>query len=256
MIASFDSSLRAPKCSAIGTSCTTGNVLILGTASDNTEPNPSNSLDGCSDGAGGSFHGDESIDMIKVSTVGGGPLQSGQRVEIETLVWAWSTGSSDTADFYIASDATNVNWSYIGFTRAGGGGARTLKFQYDLPAGELQAVRVNFRYQGSGGTGSCSGGYWDDVDDLVFSVLPAAPGDIVNDVKVPDVYPTPKADCKALSSNEKRCTAASCNWQNGKKSRGCFEPNVDCKAFSSDKKSCEAASCRWKRGKKSGCVSK
>jgi len=40
---------------------------------------------------------------------------------------------------------------------------------YQLPAaGELQAVRANFRYKGS--QSSCSSGDYDDHDDLVFAV--------------------------------------------------------------------------------------
>jgi len=221
--ASYDPDFGTPKCSAIGNSCTSG-ALLVGTLSDSTEPNAPNSLDACTDGVYGTYQSDESIDEITVSAVGGGQLQSGQRVEVEAKVFAWLSGSSDTADFFIASDAANPVWTYIGSASPVGGGAQTLTMQYDLPAGELQAVRVNFRYLGGVNLQTaCNGGYWDDVDDLVFSVLPGAPGAIMNEVMPAHVPPPTEVDCQALSGDRYRCAAASptCRWKNGKIS-GCY----------------------------------
>src|SRR5207247_8862434 len=42
-----------------------------------------------------------------------------------------------------------------------------------LPSGSLQAVRANFRYQGS--ASSCSTGAYDDHDDLIFAVGAGSP---------------------------------------------------------------------------------
>jgi len=53
-------------------------------------------------------------------------------------------------------------------------GAQTLSATYTLPSGSLQAVRANFRYQGS--ASSCSTGAYDDHDDLIFAVGAGAPG--------------------------------------------------------------------------------
>src|SRR6266853_959940 len=50
----------------------------------------------------------------------------------------------------------------------------TLSTSYTLPSGNLQAVRANFRYQGS--PSSCSTGAYDDHDDLIFAVGAGAPG--------------------------------------------------------------------------------
>jgi len=46
--------------------------------------------------------------------------------------------------------------------------AQALSTTYTLPTGALQAIRANFRYQGS--ASSCSTGAYDDHDDLVFAV--------------------------------------------------------------------------------------
>jgi hypothetical protein len=173
IVAEYDGLPPAPMCTSIGSSCTSGD--LLDGKANNIEPNPPNTLDACTDGPYGSYHGDESIDKITVSAVGGGQLQAGRLAEIEAKVWAWSDGSYDTADFYYTDDVSSTpTWTLIGSLPAGGSGLRTLKIQYLLPESPVQAVRVNFRYFGS--QSSCSGGNWDDVDDLVFTVAPSTEG--------------------------------------------------------------------------------
>ena len=44
----------------------------------------------------------------------------------------------------------------------------TISTTYTLPTGSIQAIRANFRYQGT--ASSCSSGGYDDHDDLVFAV--------------------------------------------------------------------------------------
>ena len=119
----------------------------------------------------GTLHDDESIDRIIVRTNDGTDFKSGATVTIEASVWAWSSGTSDRADFYYAIDASSPNWVFIATKTPSGGGARTLSAEYTIPDGgkSIQAVRVNFRYQGTGET-SCSKGSWDDVDDVAFRV--------------------------------------------------------------------------------------
>ena len=157
----------------VGSSCDSANLLD-GRANLGPESNQPNTLDACTDGTSGSYHSDESNDAIRVSTVDSSDLSEGDVVEIQATVWAWSTGSSDTADFYYAADANNPSWVYIASATPSGGGAQTLTAQYTLPAGSQQAVRVNFRYTGS--QSSCSGGSYDDADDLVFAVSSGGPG--------------------------------------------------------------------------------
>eukprot|EP00581_Thalassiosira_minuscula_P016484 CAMPEP_0183718422 /NCGR_PEP_ID=MMETSP0737-20130205/11683_1 /TAXON_ID=385413 /ORGANISM="Thalassiosira miniscula, Strain CCMP1093" /LENGTH=937 /DNA_ID=CAMNT_0025947977 /DNA_START=95 /DNA_END=2908 /DNA_ORIENTATION=+ len=226
--ASYDASLRAPKCSAVGSSCTSGASLLIGTQSDSTEPNGPNSLDTCTDGPYGRYQSDESIDQITVSSVDGGQLQYGKRVEIEARVFPWNSGSYDTADFYIAPDASSRNpvWSYIGSASPTSAGFQTLKMQYDLPAGEIQAVRVNFRFLGDVDLQTaCNGGNWDDVDDLVFSVLPGAAGVATDgdDIKPAPIPPPAVISCEDIGDMY-RCAAALpvCKWQGGENS-GCHD---------------------------------
>ena len=70
----------------------------------------------------------------------------------------WNTGSSDSLDLYYAANANSPTWVFIGSIVPPAGGAQ----------GSLQAVRANFRYQGS--ASSCSTGAFDDHDDLIFAV--------------------------------------------------------------------------------------
>lgn len=237
LIADFDAAYNAPFCSTVGSSCSSG-FLLDGKAS-NVEPNPSNTIDGCADGSTGSYHSDESVDKITISSVDGTKLKMGGLATIETNVWAWNTGSADTADFYHAADATanSITWTYLGSINAGGGSERILSREnFQLSYSPVQAVRVRFRYNGS--PSPCNSGRYDDVDDLVFAVavdqenIPA-PG-AANALSIfgssgklhPDRNPEPTAinlmtstDC--LSLNFDRCNASPdvCYWKNQKK--GC-----------------------------------
>ena len=169
--ASYDADLTIPRCIAYGSSCDSLGLLNgRGTMPNGNESNRPNTLDSCSDGNDGTYHIDESIDNILVrsgevdGTGSGVNMVEGERATIEATVWAWSTGISDYADFYYAADALNPEWKYIG-TKQPNGSA------YYLPRGTNQAVRVSFRYQGvQGSNGACSGGYYDDNDDLAFGV--------------------------------------------------------------------------------------
>ena len=150
-------------------SCNSGE-LLKGTAG-NIEGGISNTIDDCSDGLRGAYQVDESIDKLTVSSVGGGLLQAGGRATIDAQVYAY--GSMDTADFYYTQDANAASplWEYLASGSAPASGPFIISLEFSLSAtstSTTQAVRVNFRYFGS--TSSCSGGNWDDTDDLVFAV--------------------------------------------------------------------------------------
>src|SRR3982075_3277198 len=167
----YDSTLKAPKCATAGTSCDSGASLLLGkdTMSGGAEPNQPNTINSsCADGTSGTFHSDESNDRISVSSTNGGVLTHGNTVTVTATVWAWSTGSSDSLDLYYAANANTPSWVLIGTIVPPAGGAQALSATYTLPTGTLQAVRANFRYQGS--ASSCSTGAYDDHDDLIFAV--------------------------------------------------------------------------------------
>jgi hypothetical protein len=170
-MAVFDTTLKAPKCATAGSSCDSGASLLLGkdTMSGGAEPNQPNTINGsCADGTSGTFHSDESNDRILVASTGGGTMTHGQTVKVTATVWAWNTGSSDSLDLYYAANANSPTWVFIGTIVPPAGGAQPLSATYTLPTGALQAVRANFRYQGS--ASSCSTGAYDDHDDLIFAV--------------------------------------------------------------------------------------
>jgi hypothetical protein len=83
-------------------------------------------------------------------------------------VWAWTTPSSDHLDLYYAANASSPTWTFIATLTPTAAGAQTLSATYTLPAGTLQAVRANFRYNSSAGV--CVAGSYTDHDDLTFAV--------------------------------------------------------------------------------------
>ena len=163
----FNSGLGAPACAVAGSSCDSGS-LLEGRGSVGPEANQPNTLDACTDGTSGTYQSDESNERLVIRSLSGGDFAPGVTVEVEATVWAWSTGSSDTLDLYYTADASNPSWTLIGSYSPSGGGSQTITAQYVLPAGSTQAVRANFRYNGS--QSPCSGGNYDDADDIVFAV--------------------------------------------------------------------------------------
>jgi hypothetical protein len=171
--ASFDPAYQAPACLIPGSSCDSV-ALLDGRANLGPEPNQPNTInDSCADGTSGSYHNDESNDRIVVSTLDDANFSEGATVRIDATLWAWSSGSADTLDLYYAANAASPSWVYITSIVPPAGGSQTLSAQYTLPTGDLQAVRANFRYQGS--ASPCSTGTYDDHDDLVFAVETGGP---------------------------------------------------------------------------------
>ncbi len=167
----YDSGLGAPACAVAGSSCDSL-ALLDGVSDAGPEPNQPNTLDSCTDGTSGSYHSDESNDRLFVTTLDGADMVEGTTVRIDATVWAWTTPSSDSLDLYYAANANSPTWVFIATLSPATAGAQTLSTTYTLPSGSLQAIRANFRYQGS--ASSCSGGNYDDADDLVFAVGTAA----------------------------------------------------------------------------------
>lgn len=176
-VAVFDSVHGVPRCANEGKSCDSGDLLDgRGTKGPDggTEPNLSNtnkSGNTCIDGNSGAYHVDESIDQITVTAgdldENGNPLPSGDfiteggRAYVTVKLWCWSTGSSDNADVYLASDPSIPDYQFLATIPCPGGGEQTIRQAFDVPSGTNQAmIRVNFRYNGSEST--CSNGNWDD----------------------------------------------------------------------------------------------
>ncbi|MGC4118405.1 MAG: Ig-like domain-containing protein [Myxococcales bacterium] len=163
--ATYNATLRTPKCSSVAASCDSG-TLLTGRAALGPEANAPNTLNGsCSDGGFGTYHSDESLDRLKVSTLDGSPLAAGKAVRIEATVWAWSS-TADKLDLYYAANASSPTWVRIVTLSPTATGSQTLSANYILPTGATQAIRGTFRYLGS--AGACTSGSYDDHDDLVF----------------------------------------------------------------------------------------
>src|SRR5258706_541444 len=170
--AAYDSTLKALKCGTLGSACDSGPSLLLGrdTLSGGAEPNQPNTINSsCADGTSGTFHSDESNDRILVATTDGTNFAPGKTIKVSATVWAYSGFTSDALDLYYAANASSPTWVLIGTVIPTAAGAQTISANYTLPnGGTLQAVRANFRYQGT--AASCSTGAYDDHDDLVFAV--------------------------------------------------------------------------------------
>ncbi len=166
--ATYDATLRAPRCLGSNTSCESG-TLLVGRATLGPEANAPNTIGtACADGTGGVFHSDESLDVLRVVSVDGTPLQSGKTARIEATVWAYSSFASDKLDLYYAANAGSPTWVFIATLTPTAAGAQTLNTTYTLPPGALQAIRGSFRYGGNAAT--CPSGSFNDRDDLVFAV--------------------------------------------------------------------------------------
>lgn len=170
-MAAYDPALGAPACAEVGQTCDSG-TLLDGRGTRGPEPNYPNTIDGCADGNSGTYHYDESNDRLVIRTLDGSPLAEGATVEVTATVWAWTIPSDDTLELYHTADVANPSWTLIGTFQPDAVGARTISTQYTLPSGSLQALRARFRFLGT--PGSCSGGSYTDVDDLVFAVANAA----------------------------------------------------------------------------------
>jgi len=167
----YNSTLKAPECATVGSSCDTGPTLVLGRGnlSGGVESHQPNTIkSSCSDGSSGTFHSDESNDRIVIASTGGGNLTHGTTATVTATVWAYSGFTSDALDLYYAANANSPSWVFIKTITPTKAGAQNLSTTFTLPTGSLQAVRAQFRYLGR--ASSCTTGSYNDHDDLVFAV--------------------------------------------------------------------------------------
>ncbi len=167
----YNSTLKAPECATVGTSCDSGPSLLLGRdhMSGGAEPNQPNTINNsCSDGTSVTFHSDESNDRIVVASTSGGALTHATTATVTATVWAYSGYTSDALDLYYTANANSPSWVFIKTIVPTKAGAQSLSATFTLPTGSLQAVRAQFRYQGR--ASSCTTGSYNDHDDLIFAV--------------------------------------------------------------------------------------
>lgn len=175
--AAYDPQFRVPVCATVNPSCDTGSLIDGRGAIGASEPNRPNTLgSSCVDGNSGSYHGDESLDRLTVSTLDGTNLAAGKSARIDATVWVWGA-ASDHLDLYYALDPASPAWVYVSTLNPSASGAQRLSTTFAIPsnAGARLAVRGQFRYSGSAGNpgNSCTSGSYDDRDDLVFAVMAA-----------------------------------------------------------------------------------
>ena len=176
-VAAYSSTYKAPACGSVGSGCDSGPSLLLGrdTLSGGSEPNQPNTINSsCADGTSGTYHSDESNDRLVIQTTDGSTMAPGKTVTVSATVWAYSTYTSDHLDLYYTANASSPSWVLIGTINPTKSGAQTLSANYTLPSGTNQAVRAQFRYQGT--ASSCTTGSYNDHDDLVFAVGAGTPG--------------------------------------------------------------------------------
>ncbi|WNG57901.1 S8 family serine peptidase [Archangium gephyra] len=163
--AGYDYSLRVPRCYTPGNLCDTTGYL-KGRHSGEFSGGPSTLRLACADGTD-SLEA-RKIDRILLSSVQGGRFTQGQLARVEVHVSAVEP-ATEALDLFFASDANNPSWTYLTTLQPGTTGAQVLSTEYALPAGELQAVRAQYRV-GSGNGSACSTGPQDDHDDVAFAV--------------------------------------------------------------------------------------
>ena len=156
--ASYDSSLKAPKCATSTSACTAGPTIDgRDTISGGAELHQPNTINGsCADGTFGVYHSDESIDGLKISTADGSPLTAGKTATIEARVYVFSS-SDNHLDLYYSTNTTTPSWQYITTVEPSGDGVQVLSANYTLPNGAQQAIRANFRFLGS--AAACTSGH-------------------------------------------------------------------------------------------------
>merc|ERR1711862_807350 len=174
------------------------------------------------DGSSGVYKKAESIEAISVTAsdaASGGVLRAGGKAMIKARVFAFQTGAEDMADFYYTSSPGDPVWTYVGSaTPSSGGFVNVQSEEFPLPKAGMQAVRVNYRWIGeSMYASSCSGGSFDDVDDLIFTVDTTSAGEI-DSAAIPDHVGAPQPlviQINCAQHEMERCVAAEqfCEWR-------------------------------------------
>lgn len=176
LIAVFDPTLKSPACGLPGAVCASGGRLEGRAAlSINPEPNQPNTIQSsCADGAMGTYHSDESLDWLKVSSLDGYPLAPGKEARVDAKGWVFSQ-TSDFLELFVAADAQSPVWVPIKTFTPTGRRSQVFSTTFTVPlGGEFQAIRGLMRYGGGGG--ACVAGSFNDHDDLVYRISTTGPG--------------------------------------------------------------------------------
>lgn len=168
-IAVLDPALHVPACAFERSACDSGE-LLTGRGPVGPEPNAPNTLGTpCPDGAGGSFHVDESLDRLRISTLDGGPLRARAPVLIEATFYAPEDFAPDALDLWLAPQGPDAGWTHVVTLQPWIPGWQSLTWETVLGRAPLQALRGVYR-RGGAIDATCTPSSVDDRDDLVFAV--------------------------------------------------------------------------------------
>ena len=170
--ASYNSTYKAPACTANACACEAPSSLLKCRDSIGPEPNQPNTINtSCADGTYGTCHSDESIESIKVATTDGSNFASGKTVNITVTAYCYST--ADKVTLFYATNASSPSWSKVGATQAcTGSGYKTFTFSKTLSgsSGSYQAFRAQMTYNTDPETNACYSGSYNDRDDIVIKL--------------------------------------------------------------------------------------
>ena len=180
-IAHLDPALRIARCETLAASCDSRD-LVRGRASlgperyapsvlrDPCDTDPAGCV--CQDGEIGQYLVDESIERIRITSLDGQSLATGgsARIDVDVFVGA---DLGDFLDVYVSPSDSPTSWRHVITLTPAASGAQTLSAPFTLAEGSPQAVRAAFRYGGAAAT--CTGGGFDDRDDLAFEVAAGTP---------------------------------------------------------------------------------
>ncbi|NTX16859.1 S8 family serine peptidase [Myxococcus sp. CA056] len=166
-IADYDSTLLAPRCTALTASCDTGQ-LVRGMGGVGPEPHAPNTLGGsCPDGEEGTYLVTATLEGLRITSQDGGPLTAGRQVTLTATVFGFVPFLEEVNLFH-APDARTPQWTHVARLQVEVPGEHELSTTFTLPDGGLQAIRGVLGTNPS--HASCEPGMWLDHDDLAFSV--------------------------------------------------------------------------------------
>ena len=146
--ATYDATLKAPACAAVGSRCDSGHLLNgRGTIRNIPELHQPNIVSGyCPDGTTAGLSGNDlSLERLVVSRTDGTALAAGKEVTVQAVVRPASY-FDESLDLYVAPDVSNPTWTLIdSLPSPRGPEAKTLTTTYLLPAGGRQILRGVFR---------------------------------------------------------------------------------------------------------------